>query len=94
MKGSRFGLAQYLVAELMAVVERRRRRTNCCAAAERERIGNGVKLKEWRRVTRIRTKDSDSTATMISAVMAANGLVVGVPDERRRRIADGRYLSH
>lgn len=33
-KESKFGLVRYLVAELMAVVERRRRRrTNCCAAA-------------------------------------------------------------
>ena len=52
-------------------------------------MGNGVKLKEGRRVTRIRTKDSDSTATdtdarmrlavlVITSVMAANGSVVGV----------------
>ena len=57
MKESRFGLAQYLVAELMAVVERRRRRTNCCAAAERERERENRK---WSEIERMATRDSDS----------------------------------
>ena len=59
---------RYLVAELMAVVERRRTdellRGSGGGGGDGggDRMGNGVKLKEGRRVTRIRTKESAAAA--------------------------------